>query len=152
MRKECLNGVLVQDKDNRTNAVDDLQYVTDKKPTQEEIDDLIFASKLCKHTKSNTIVLAKNKQLCASGTGQTSRVDALNQAIHKANHFNFDLNGAVMASDAFFPATDNIEAAAKAGISVIVQPGGSIKDKDVIQSCKDNNITMLLTGQRCFKH
>lgn len=150
--RTCLNGVLVQDKDNRTDAVEDLQYVTDKKPTQEEIDDLIFASKLCKHTKSNTIVLAKNKQLCASGTGQTSRVDALNQAIHKANHFNFDLNGAVMASDAFFPFPDCVEISHKNGISSVIQPGGSIKDQLSIDYCNENNVSMVMTGTRHFKH
>ena len=101
--RTCLNGYLVQDKDNITDSEEILETTTKISPKQEEIEDLLFASKLCKHTKSNTIVLAKNKQLCASGTGQTSRVDALNQAIHKANSFNFDLNGAVMASDAFFP-------------------------------------------------
>lgn len=150
--RTCLNGVLVQDKDNRTDALEDLQYVTDKKPTQEEIDDLIFASKLCKHTKSNTIVLAKNKQLCASGTGQTSRVDALNQAIHKANHFNFDLNGAVMASDAFFPFPDCVEISHKNGISSVIQPGGSIKDQLSIDYCNENNVSMVMTGTRHFKH
>ena len=104
--------MLVQDKDNRTDTMEDFTYVTDRQPSAKELEDLIFASKLCKHTKSNTIVLAKNKQLCASGTGQTSRVDALNQAIHKAGSFNFDLNGAVMASDAFFPFPDCVEIAA----------------------------------------
>ncbi|KAG1650193.1 Bifunctional purine biosynthesis protein PurH [Nymphon striatum] len=117
------------EKDYKTDAVADLKTATTKAPTQEEIDDLIFASKLCKHTKSNTIVIAKNKQLCASGTGQTSRVDALNQAIHKAKSFNFDLEGAVMASDAFFPFPDCVEIAHKSGISTVIQPGGSIKDQ-----------------------
>ena len=119
--RTCLNGALLQEKDNKTDAVMDLDYVTDSKPTEKELDDLIFASKLCKHTKSNTIVLAKNRQLCASGTGQTSRVDALNQAIHKANHFKFDLKGAVMASDAFFPFPDCVEIADKAGIKSVIQ-------------------------------
>ncbi|HKL89594.1 MAG TPA: bifunctional phosphoribosylaminoimidazolecarboxamide formyltransferase/IMP cyclohydrolase, partial [Allomuricauda sp.] len=125
--RTCLNGVLVQDKDSKTDSKEGLTPVTEKQATPEEIEDLIFASKLCKHTKSNTIVLAKNKQLCASGTGQTSRVDALNQAIHKAKSFEFDLNGAVMASDAFFPFPDCVEIADKAGIKSVIQPGGSIK-------------------------
>ena len=104
------------------------------------------------HTKSNTIVLAKNKQLCASGTGQTSRVDALNQAIHKAQSFNFDLNGAVMASDAFFPFPDCVEIADKAGITAVIQPGGSIKDQLTIDYCNENNLAMVMTGTRHFKH
>ena len=150
--RTCLNGLLVQEKDNRTDSIEDLQYATVKQPTQSELDDLIFASKLCKHTKSNTIVLAKNKQLCASGTGQTSRVDALNQAIHKANHFNFDLNGAVMASDAFFPFPDCVEISHKNGISSVIQPGGSIKDQLSIDYCNENNVSMVMTGTRHFKH
>ena len=150
--RTCLNGLLVQEKDNRTDSIEDLQYATEKQPTQSELDDLIFASKLCKHTKSNTIVLAKNKQLCASGTGQTSRVDALNQAIHKANHFNFDLNGAVMASDAFFPFPDCVEISHKNGISSVIQPGGSIKDQLSIDYCNENNVSMVMTGTRHFKH
>nr|WP_321416052.1 bifunctional phosphoribosylaminoimidazolecarboxamide formyltransferase/IMP cyclohydrolase [uncultured Allomuricauda sp.] len=150
--RTCLNGVLVQDKDSKTDTNEDLNPVTDKKPTSEEIEDLIFASKLCKHTKSNTIVLAKNKQLCASGTGQTSRVDALNQAIHKAKSFEFDLEGAVMASDAFFPFPDCVEIADKAGIKSVIQPGGSIKDQLSIDYCNKNGIAMVMTGTRHFKH
>ncbi|MAU17498.1 MAG: bifunctional phosphoribosylaminoimidazolecarboxamide formyltransferase/inosine monophosphate cyclohydrolase [Muricauda sp.] len=150
--RTCLNGVLVQDKDYKTDSKEDLNPVTDKKPTPEEIEDLIFASKLCKHTKSNTIVLAKNKQLCASGTGQTSRVDALNQAIHKAKSFNFDLDGAVMASDAFFPFPDCVEIADKAGIKSVIQPGGSIKDQLSIDYCNENGLAMVMTGTRHFKH
>ncbi|MBO0321466.1 bifunctional phosphoribosylaminoimidazolecarboxamide formyltransferase/IMP cyclohydrolase [Muricauda sp. CAU 1633] len=150
--RTCLNGVLVQDKDSKTDSKEDLNPVTDKKPTSEEIEDLIFASKLCKHTKSNTIVLAKNKQLCASGTGQTSRVDALNQAIHKAQSFKFDLNGAVMASDAFFPFPDCVEIADKAGIKSVIQPGGSIKDQLGIDYCNENGMAMVMTGTRHFKH
>ncbi|WP_418501339.1 bifunctional phosphoribosylaminoimidazolecarboxamide formyltransferase/IMP cyclohydrolase [Flagellimonas sp.] len=150
--RTCLNGVLVQDKDSKTDSKEDLNPVTNKKPTAEEIEDLIFASKLCKHTKSNTIVLAKNKQLCASGTGQTSRVDALNQAIHKAQSFNFDLNGAVMASDAFFPFPDCVEIADKAGIKSVIQPGGSIKDQLSIDYCNENGMAMVMTGTRHFKH
>ncbi len=150
--RSCLNGVLVQDRDLKTDTLSDLTYVTNKKPSDEELDDLIFASKLCKHTKSNTIVLAKNKQLCASGTGQTSRVDALNQAIHKAKSFNFDLNGAVMASDAFFPFPDCVEISHKNGISSVIQPGGSIKDQLGIDYCNENEVSMVMTGIRHFKH
>jgi phosphoribosylaminoimidazolecarboxamide formyltransferase/IMP cyclohydrolase len=150
--RTCLNGVLVQDKDHKTDTMADLKYVTGKEPSAREMEDLIFASKLCKHTKSNTIVLAKNKQLCASGTGQTSRVDALNQAIHKAKSFNFDLNEAVMASDAFFPFPDCVEIAHKSGITSVIQPGGSIKDQLSIDYCNENNIAMVMTGTRHFKH
>ena len=150
--RTCLNGMLLQEKDYKTDAVADLKTATTKAPTQEEIDDLIFASKLCKHTKSNTIVIAKNKQLCASGTGQTSRVDALNQAIHKAKSFNFDLEGAVMASDAFFPFPDCVEIAHKSGISTVIQPGGSIKDQLSIDYCNENGVAMVMTGTRHFKH
>ncbi len=150
--KTCLNGVLVQDKDFKTDTLVDLKYVTEKEPSKNELEDLIFASKLCKHTKSNTIVLAKNKQLCASGTGQTSRVDALNQAIHKANTFKFDLKGAVMASDAFFPFPDCVEISHKNGIASVIQPGGSIKDQLSIDYCNENGIAMVMTGTRHFKH
>ncbi|GMN09963.1 bifunctional phosphoribosylaminoimidazolecarboxamide formyltransferase/IMP cyclohydrolase [Croceitalea sp. MTPC9] len=150
--RTCLNGVLVQDKDYKTDTIADLGHATKTKPSGQELEDLIFASKLCKHTKSNTIVLAKNKQLCASGTGQTSRVDALNQAIHKAGSFNFDLNGAVMASDAFFPFPDCVEIAHKAGIKSVIQPGGSIKDQLSIDYCNENGIAMVMTGTRHFKH
>ncbi len=150
--RTCLNGVLVQDKDNVTDSKDHLKTVTTVNPTEEEIEDLLFASKICKHTKSNTIVFAKNKQLCASGTGQTSRVDALRQAIEKATSFEFDLTGAVMASDAFFPFPDCVEIANKAGITAVIQPGGSIKDELSINYCNDNNMAMVFTGIRHFKH
>lgn len=150
--RSCLNGYLLQDKDGITDGIAGLQYVTETQPNSAAIEDLIFASKLCKHTKSNTIVLAKNKQLCASGTGQTSRVDALNQAIHKAESFNFDLSGAVMASDAFFPFPDCVEIAGNAGIAHVIQPGGSIKDQLSIDYCNENKISMVLTGTRHFKH
>lgn len=150
--RSCLNGVLVQDRNNITDTLDGLNPVTKTKASPAELDDLIFASKICKHTKSNTIVLAKNKQLCASGTGQTSRVDALNQAIHKAKSFNFDLKGAVMASDAFFPFPDCVEIADKAGITAVIQPGGSIKDELSIDYCNANNVAMVFTGTRHFKH
>src|SRR5690554_4563150 len=150
--RTCLNGVLVQDSDNLTDTISGLTYATNNKPSQNELEDLIFASKICKHTKSNTIVLVKNKQLCASGTGQTSRVDALNQSIHKALSFNFDLKGAVMASDAFFPFPDCVEIAEKVGISAVIQPGGSIKDQLSIDYCNENNVAMVFTGTRHFKH
>jgi phosphoribosylaminoimidazolecarboxamide formyltransferase/IMP cyclohydrolase len=150
--RTCLNGALVQDKDLKTDVLEDLTYVTDNKPTESELKDLLFASKLCKHTKSNTIVLVKDRQLFASGTGQTSRIDALNQSIAKANHFNFDLSGAVMASDAFFPFPDCVEIAHNAGIKSVIQPGGSIKDQLSIDYCNENNLSMVMTGTRHFKH
>lgn len=150
--RTCLNGLLVQDKDNKTDNKEELQAVTLLSPSEQEIEDLIFASKICKHTKSNTIVFAKNKQLYASGTGQTSRVDALRQAVEKAVSFNFDLNGAVMASDAFFPFPDCVEMAKNAGITAVIQPGGSIKDELSINYCNENNVSMVFTGTRHFKH
>ena len=150
--RSCLNGILVQDKNAKTDVLEDLTYATNNKPTDAQLEDLLFASKLCKHTKSNTIVLVKNKQLCASGTGQTSRVDALNQAIVKANSFKFDLNGAVMASDAFFPFPDCVEIAGNAGIKAVIQPGGSIKDQLSIDYCNSAAIAMVFTGIRHFKH
>ena len=150
--RTCLNGMLLQEKDHKTDAIAGFTYATDTKPSEQELEDLIFASKLCKHTKSNTIVLAKNKQLCASGTGQTSRVDALNQAIHKAQSFNFDLKGSVMASDAFFPFPDCVEIADNAGIASVIQPGGSIKDQLSVDYCNANGISMVMTGTRHFKH
>jgi len=150
--RTCLNGALVQDRDSITDSRDMLTTATNNSPSEVELEDLLFASKLCKHTKSNTIVLAKNKQLCASGTGQTSRVDALNQAIHKAQSFNFDLKGAVMASDAFFPFPDCVEIANNVGITAVIQPGGSIKDQLSIDYCNENNMAMVMTGTRHFKH
>jgi len=150
--RTCLNGLLVQDKDNITDNREHLQTVTVTSPSSQETEDLIFASKICKHTKSNTIVFAKNKQLYASGTGQTSRVDALKHAIEKAVSFNFDLNGAVMASDAFFPFPDCVEIAKDAGITAVIQPGGSIKDELSINYCNQNNVAMVFTGTRHFKH
>ena len=150
--RTCLNGALVQFRDNITDSREMLLTATKNSPSESELEDLLFASKLCKHTKSNTIVLAKNKQLCASGTGQTSRVDALNQAIHKAQSFNFDLKGAVMASDAFFPFPDCVEIANNVGITAVIQPGGSIKDQLSIDYCNDNNMAMVMTGTRHFKH
>jgi phosphoribosylaminoimidazolecarboxamide formyltransferase/IMP cyclohydrolase len=150
--RTCLNGALVQERDTITDSSDMLTKATNNSPSQTELEDLLFASKLCKHTKSNTIILAKNKQLCASGTGQTSRVDALNQAIHKAQSFKFDLKGAVMASDAFFPFPDCVEIADNAGITAVIQPGGSVKDQLSIDYCNEHNIAMVMTGTRHFKH
>jgi phosphoribosylaminoimidazolecarboxamide formyltransferase/IMP cyclohydrolase len=129
-----------------------MKPATEKIPSSQEYTDLIFANKIVKHSKSNTIVLAKNNQLLASGVGQTSRVDALNQAIEKAGKFGFDLNGAVMASDAFFPFPDCVEIASKAGITAVIQPGGSIKDQNSIDYCNTHNMSMVFTGTRHFKH
>ena len=150
--RTCLNGSLIQDKDNITDRLEDLTYATNTKPSQNQIDDLLFASKLCKNTKSNTIILVKNKQLLAGGTGQTSRVDALNQAIEKATSFGFNLAGSVMASDAFFPFPDCVEIADKAGVKSVIQPGGSIKDQLSIDYCNEHDISMVMTGTRHFKH
>ena len=150
--RTILNGVLVQDKDLITDRKSEFKTVTSTSPSSEEMIDLEFASKICKNTKSNTIVLSKGGQLFASGTGQTSRVDALNQAIHKAKSFGFDLKGAVMASDAFFPFPDCVEIAGNEGIIAVVQPGGSIKDELSIDYCNKNNISMVFTGTRHFKH
>ena len=150
--RTILNGVLEQDKDFITDKKENFEPKTTKVPTAQQMEDLEFANKLVKHTKSNTIVLAKNKQLLASGTGQTSRVDALSQAIHKAKSFQFDLQNAVMASDAFFPFPDCVEIAGNEGINAVVQPGGSIKDELSIDYCNNNNIAMVFTGNRHFKH
>ncbi|WP_299527668.1 bifunctional phosphoribosylaminoimidazolecarboxamide formyltransferase/IMP cyclohydrolase [uncultured Lutibacter sp.] len=150
--RTALNGVLFQAKDNKTDDASVIKIATVNEPTSKELEDLFFASKICKHTKSNTIVLVKNKQLCASGTGQTSRVDALNQSITKANNFDFDLNGAVMASDAFFPFPDCVEIADNAGIRAVIQPGGSIKDQLSIDYCNEHKMSMIFTGTRHFKH
>jgi phosphoribosylaminoimidazolecarboxamide formyltransferase/IMP cyclohydrolase len=150
--RTILNGVLQQEKDLVTETTGDLNLITTKHPTAEEISDMLFANKIVKHTKSNTIVLAKNGQLLASGTGQTSRVDALKQAIHKAKSFNFNLVGAVMASDAFFPFPDCVEIADEAGISAVIQPGGSIKDQASIDYCNGHDMAMVFTGNRHFKH
>lgn len=150
--RSLLNGVLVQDRDTRIETEGDLKVVTDKEPSNEEIEDLLFANKIVKHTKSNAIVLVKNKQMCASGVGQTSRVDALKQAIEKAGSFDFDLQGAVMASDAFFPFPDTVTIAAEAGVTAVIQPGGSIKDQDSIDTCNEKGVAMVTTGFRHFKH
>ena len=150
--KTLLNGVIEQDKDNTVEGTDEMKVVTNAQPTTQELKDLFFANKVVKHTKSNTIVFAKNNQLMASGVGQTSRVDSLKQAVIKAHSFGFDLKGAVMASDAFFPFPDCVELAAEAGISAVLQPGGSIKDQDSIDMCNQKNIAMVTTGVRHFKH
>ena len=162
VRKECktspvqfrslLNGVLMQQKDLSIQVAADLEPMTDKQPTSQEVEDLLFANKIVKNSKSNAITLVKNKQLCASGIGQTSRVDALRQAIEKANSFNFDLKGAVMASDAFFPFADCVEIADNAGITAVIQPGGSINDKLSVEYCNEHGIAMVKTGVRHFKH
>ena len=150
--RALLNGVLVQDKDTNIETVADLKTVTDKIPTPEEVEDMLFANKIVKNSKSNAIVLAKGKQLLASGVGQTSRVDALKQAIEKAKSFGFDLNGAVMASDAFFPFSDNIARAHKSGVEYIAEPGGSVRDAAVIECCNKYNMAMAFTGIRLFHH
>lgn len=150
--RSVLNGALVQDRDTAVETPDMLKVVTKKAPTQEQIDDLIFANKIVKQSKSNAIVLAKGGQLYASGIGQTSRVDALRQAIAKAQSFGFDLNGAVMASDAFFPFADCVEIANQTGITAVIHPGGSIRDNDSVEYCDAHDMAMVMTGIRHFKH
>lgn len=150
--RTCLNGLLIQERNNITDNKDDLKTVTTTSPSEQEIQDLIFASKVCKNTKSNTIVFAKNGTLISSGTGQTSRVDALVQAVEKAKAFGFDLKGASMASDAFFPFPDCVQLAKEAGITAVIQPGGSIKDQLSIDYCNENKLAMVFTGTRHFKH
>ena len=150
--RSLLGGVLVQDRDLHTEQPAELRQATDRAVEADRIADLLFANKIVKHSKSNAIVLAKNRQLCASGVGQTSRVDALRQAIEKAHSFNFDLNGAVMASDAFFPFADCVEIAHKAGVDAVIQPGGSVRDQETIDYCNAHNIAMVMTGIRHFKH
>ena len=148
--KSVLNGILTQQHD--TGNYTDWKEEGGRETTVTEKEDLIFANIVCKHLKSNAIALVKNKQLCGKGCGQTSRVDALRQSIEKARQFNFDLNGAVLSSDAFFPFDDCVKMAHAAGITSFIQPGGSIRDKDSIAYCKENNLAMVLTGQRHFKH
>ncbi len=150
--KTLLNGIIEQDHDWKTDTEEDLKVVTRRMPTEKEIRSLLLASKICKHTKSNTIVLVQEGQMVASGVGQTSRVDALKQAIEKAKTFGFTLDGAVMASDAFFPFPDCVEIASAEGIKAVIQPGGSIKDQDSIDSCNKNEMSMVFTGYRHFKH
>tara|TARA_R110001592_G_scaffold325782_4_gene606157 strand:- start:39742 stop:41289 length:1548 start_codon:yes stop_codon:yes gene_type:complete len=150
--RSCLGAYLVQDADTVTEKAEDLKQITTKAPSEQEIQDLLFAVKLVKHTKSNAIILVSNGQLLAAGTGQTSRVDALRQAIHKAKSFGFSLKGAVMASDAFFPFPDCIEIASEEGVTAVVQPGGSIKDQLSIDACNERGMAMVSTGIRHFKH
>ncbi|MFT5915002.1 MAG: phosphoribosylaminoimidazolecarboxamide formyltransferase/IMP cyclohydrolase [Flammeovirgaceae bacterium] len=150
--KTLLNGVIAQDIDLKMEVASELKTATERNPTEAELKSLVFALKLAKHTKSNTIVLAKDGQLFASGVGQTSRVDALSQAIHKAKHFGFDLSEAVMASDAFFPFPDCVEIANNEGIKAVVQPGGSMRDGESIEFCNKNGVAMAFTGIRHFKH
>ena len=150
--RSLLNGVLVQARDLKVETADDCRPVTEKKATLNEINDMLFANKIVKQSKSNAIVLAKNGQLLASGVGQTSRVDALKQAIEKAKGFGFDLHGAVMASDAFFPFSDCVTLAADEGITAIIQPGGSIRDQESVDVCNQRDIAMVMTGFRHFKH
>ena len=150
--RSLLNGVLVQDRDLDIETRDNLKQVTDKAATDAEIEDMLFANKIVKNSKSNAIVLAKGKQLIASGVGQTSRVDALKQAIEKAHNFGFDLEGAVMASDAFFPFGDCVEIAGKEGVTAVIQPGGSIRDAESVDYCNAHDMAMVMTGIRHFKH
>lgn len=150
--RSILNGVILQDKDTRTEYRSDLKTVTDKEPEDNQVQDMLFANKVVKHTKSNAIVLVKNKQLLASGMGQTSRVDALKQAIEKAKSFGFNLKGSVMASDAFFPFKDSVEIAKQQGVEAVIQPGGSKRDQESIDFCNENNMSMVFTGVRHFKH
>lgn len=150
--RTLLNGVILQERDQSTESEAEMKSATLKEASPEQLADLIFANKIVKHTKSNAIVLAKDKQLVASGVGQTSRVDALKQSIEKARHFKFDLKGAVMASDAFFPFADSVEIAGKAGITAVVQPGGSVRDQESIDYCNTHGISMVFTGIRHFKH
>lgn len=150
--RSILNGALVQDRDLKVETVDDLKQVSNKAVTPEQAADLLFANKIVKNSKSNAIVLAKDGMLLASGVGQTSRVDALKQAIEKAHSFGFDLNGAVMASDAFFPFPDCVEIAHKAGVTAVIHPGGSIRDQESVDYCNANDIAMVITGFRHFKH
>ncbi|MDL2208599.1 bifunctional phosphoribosylaminoimidazolecarboxamide formyltransferase/IMP cyclohydrolase [Parabacteroides sp. OttesenSCG-928-O15] len=162
VRKDCqlpatqfrslLNGVLQQEKDLSIQVATDLEPLTKKAPTADEVEDLLFANKIVKHSKSNAITLVKNKQLCASGIGQTSRVDSLRQAIEKARSFEFDLQGAVMASDAFFPFPDCVEIAYEAGIRAVIQPGGSVNDQLSVDYCDAHDVAMVKTGVRHFKH
>ncbi len=152
MVKTALNGYLVEERDLHTESLDDFKVVTKTAPSRAEVRDLIFANKVVKHSRSNAITLAKDGQLCASGIGQTSRVDALRQAIEKAHTFGFDLHGAVLASDAFFPFDDCVRLAHEAGITAIIQPGGSVRDQDSIDCCDQFDISMAFTGYRHFKH
>lgn len=150
--RSVLNGVLVQERDAKVETPEDLKTVSKAEPTAEEVEDMLFANKIVKHSKSNAIVLAKGKQLIASGVGQTSRVDSLRHAIEKAGTFGFSLQGAVMASDAFFPFPDCVQIAHEAGVTAVIHPGGSIRDKESVDYCDANGVSMVTTGFRHFKH
>jgi phosphoribosylaminoimidazolecarboxamide formyltransferase/IMP cyclohydrolase len=150
--RSLLNGVIEQDRDQISESPKEMTCVTALCPTESQFTDLEFAIKVVKQSKSNTIVLVKDKQLISSGVGMTSRIDALKHAINKAHEFNFNLDGAVMASDAFFPFPDCVEIAHKIGVMAIVQPGGSVKDNLSIDYCNANNLAMVFTGIRHFKH
>ena len=150
--RSCLNGALGQERDLKIETSEDLKQATNRAVTPQQVKDLLFANKIVKNSKSNAIVLAKGEQLLASGVGQTSRVDALKQAIAKAHSFGFDLHGAVMASDAFFPFADCVEIAHEAGVEAVIQPGGSIRDNDTVEYCNNNDMAMVITGFRHFKH
>lgn len=150
--KSLLHGVIEQDKDLQIEQPEQFEYATEKRPTPAEEADMVFAMKVCKHLKSNAIALAKDRQLIGMGAGQTSRVDALRQSINKAQHFDFDTKGAVLASDAFFPFKDSVEIAHEAGVAAIVQPGGSVRDQESIDFCNENGLAMVMTGVRHFRH
>lgn len=150
--RTVLNGILWQDKDAYHENASELKVVTNRNPKPDEVENLIWANRVVKHTKSNAIVLAKSFQLCGIGTGQTSRVDATKQAIGKAISFGFDLSGAVLASDAFFPFSDSVELAHRAGVTALIQPGGSLRDNETIEFCNAHNMSMVFTGHRHFKH
>jgi phosphoribosylaminoimidazolecarboxamide formyltransferase/IMP cyclohydrolase len=145
-------GVLWQERDSATESESDMKPTTERHPDKREFADMVFANKIVKHSKSNAIVLAKDLQLCASGIGQTSRIDALRQAIEKAHVFGLSLDRAVMASDAFFPFADSVTTAHEAGISAVVQPGGSVRDQESVDYCNKNGVAMVFTGIRHFKH
>jgi phosphoribosylaminoimidazolecarboxamide formyltransferase/IMP cyclohydrolase len=145
-----VNGTLQQGKD--AGNFEKWEEAGGRNSTEEEKADLIFSNIVCKHLKSNAIALVKNKQLIGKGCGQTSRIDALRQAVEKAKQFNFNLAGAVMASDAFFPFDDCVKLGHAAGITAFIQPGGSIRDKDSIEYCRQNNLAMVMTGLRHFRH
>jgi len=150
--RSMLGGVLWQERDRSTEIISDMKPVTLRQPSEQEYADMVFANKIVKHSRSNAIVLAKGLQLCASGIGQTSRIDALRQAIDKAHAFGFTLEGAVMASDAFFPFADSVTTAHEAGIMAVVQPGGSVRDQESIDYCNKMVVAMVFTGIRHFKH
>ncbi|PSR00852.1 MAG: bifunctional phosphoribosylaminoimidazolecarboxamide formyltransferase/IMP cyclohydrolase PurH, partial [Bacteroidetes bacterium SW_11_45_7] len=150
--KSLLNGVIEQDTDTLTESADDLETVTDQAPTDQQVKDLLFANRVVKHLKSNTIALVKDQQLIGMGCGQTSRIDALKQSVHKAHHFGFATESAVLASDAFFPFSDSVEEADQAGIKAVIQPGGSKRDQDSIDYCNNHNMAMAFTGTRHFLH